>query len=393
MKFSVPTNWQKDLIPKIKNLEVEELYGKLGADFIGGGRASCVIPNVSKTWVASYIKEVHRAGIKFDYLLNATCLDNLEWTRKGQKKIHALLNWLITIGVDYVTVSIPYLLQLIKRHYPQLKVSVSTMAGVNTIERAKYWEDFGADEICLLYIDVNRNFRLLKEIRKNLTCRISLIANNDCLYHCPFNVYHPNWVSHSSQALHPTKGFAIDYCYLFCRYIQIKEPVNFIRGAWIRPEDIHYYEEIGVDKIKLVNRTMPTDQIAMIINAYSKRCYDGNLLDLFSKPSKNIMLSKLNLLHKLRYFFRPLSVNIFRFVKYKDLFNASKVYIDNKALNGFLEHFLNEDCSLKSCQRCGYCEKIANKVVRIEPDYQREIVIKYHRCLDELISGKLFTYS
>ena len=48
MKFTVGTNWQKDLISKIKRDSVKELYGKLAYDFVGGGRPAYISADPSK---------------------------------------------------------------------------------------------------------------------------------------------------------------------------------------------------------------------------------------------------------------------------------------------------------------------------------------------------------
>lgn len=393
MKFSVPVNWQDGLIAKINKKDVEELYGKLDADFVGGGRASSVVTPVSKKKAAAYIKEAHKNDLKFNYLLNAACMDNREWQRRGQKKLKDILSWLISVKVNSVTITIPYLLELIKKQYPQLKVCVSTQAGVDTIERAKYWVDLGADEITLSFVDVNRNFHLLREIRKNVKCKLKLIANLDCLYQCPFYKYHANLNSHASQSGHFTRGFMIDYCYLNCSYKRLKNPVEFIRSPWIRPEDIHYYKDIGIDKIKFVNRAMTTEKICLVVNAYTDRHYDGNLLDLFSAPAKNIAHTRSDCFRKLKYFLRPFSINLFRLYKGRELFLNREVYIDNRALDGFLEHFLKEDCCLKSCESCGYCKDAAKKAVKISPGYQNNSIRRYKDFLDDLTSSRMFKYS
>ncbi|MBL7196775.1 MAG: U32 family peptidase [Candidatus Omnitrophica bacterium] len=393
MRFFVPTNWQKDLIPRIGKDSIGELYGKLAADFVGGGKLSYQLPQVSKKQIAAHVKEIHKHGLKFDYLLNSTCLNNLEWTMSGQKRLHSLLGWLGEIGVDSVTVSIPYLLEMIKKQYPRFKVYISTLAGINTVQRAKYWENLGADRITLLNLDVNRNFRLLKQLRKNIRCELQLIANVNCLYECPFYLYHANLASHGSQSSHLTKGFAIDYCRLSCRYRQLNNPVDFIRSTWIRPEDIHYYEEVGIDWIKLIDRGMTTETILTIVDAYSRRKYEGNLLDLFPDHTKNIMFRSLNPLHKLRYFFRPFSVNIGRLFKNRKILTNIGVYIDNRKLDGFLFHFLNHDCSLTSCKECGYCEEVAKRVVKIDADLQLQGSDRYCEYLEDLISGRMFRYS
>ncbi len=393
MDLSVAINWDSDLISKISNYHsVKELFGSLSADFIGGGRSSSTLPPISKKQAMRYIAEIHKKGLKFNYLLNATCLDNLEWTISGQRKIQNLLQWLVDIKVDTVTVSIPYLLQLIKNRYPQLEVCVSTQAGIDTVERARYWEDLGADAITLSCVDVNRNFRLLKELRAKLKCKLKLIANLDCLYHCPFYKYHSVLNSHASQDHHMTGGFMIDYCYLSCNYRKISNPVEFIRAPWIRPEDLCHYEDIGIDMIKLVNRGMSTEALLLVTEAYNNKEYNGNLLDLFCEPAKNTSYNYRNLFHKLKYFFRPFSVNIFKFIKARNLFERRDIYIDNKALDGFIEHFLVKDCRLVSCDDCGYCKEIATKVVKIDADYQRKMIAGYKAYLNGLFSGDTFKY-
>lgn len=391
MKFSVPTNWQKDLVSNIRVDCIEDLYGQLASDFIGGGRASYALPSISKKNVIAQIQEIHKNGMRFNYLLNASCLDNKEWTASGQKRIRKFLDWLVEIKVDIVTVTIPYLLELIKRQYPNLKVYVSTLAGVNSIERAKYWEDLGADGIGLFGQDVNRDFALLKQIRKEIKCQLFLIPNNSCLYRCPFFIYHGILTSHASQIDHRTKGYMIDYCRISCDYKKIAEPINLIRADWIRPEDIHYYEDIGIDKIKLVDRSMTTERIKLIVQAYTERFYDGNLLDLFPFPSRSIAFLNSNPFHKVRYFFRPFSVNLFKLIKGKSLLGEDiKIYIENRKLDGFLEKFLKESCNLKSCRECSYCEDIAKEVVKIDHTYYQNTITNYRSFLDSIISSEIF---
>lgn len=388
LRFSVPTNFQRNLISSLKKENIEELYGKLSRDIIGGGRASAVLPFVSKRELAQHILEAHKNGLRFNYLLNSTCLNNLEWSASWQSSFRKFLDYLIKSGVDKVTVSIPYLLELIKSEHPQLEVSVSIQAGINSLQRVKFWQDLGADEIAL-FMDINRNFSLLEKIRKETDCKLKLIANLFCLYGCPFYHYHANLQSHASQDSHPSKGFVIDYCTLRCRLIRLTNPEEFIRSRWIRPEDINIYEELGIDTLKFVNRDMKTEAISLIVDAYTRRGYEGNLLDLFSDPSKSITGYRLNF-QKAKYFFKPFRVNLPKLYKAKEFLNADKVIIDNRKLDGFIQHFLNNDCSLKSCQECKYCGKIASQVVKIPSGYQRTYQEKYKNFLVNLIGGELF---
>lgn len=392
MRFSVPTNWDNSLLPAVKKNEVDELYGKLAADFIGGGRPSHSLPHISKGVVRKHIQEVHRYGFKFNYLLNSLCLNNKEFTISGQRNLEKILDWLMDMQVDIVTVSIPYLLEWIKKRYPALKVGISSQANINTLHRAHFWEDLGADTLILSYLDVNRDFPLLKAIRRGIKCELVLIANNICLYNCPFHVYHALSDSHFSQHNGCKKSVSIGYCTLSCRYKKAMDIAEFIRSGWIRPEDIHYYEEIGIDKIKLVDRTMPTSKIISIVDAYINRYYEGNLFELFVSKSKENVYRHIGLFWQLQYFFHPLLVNMFKYIKIKNIFKPMDIFIDNRGLDDFLEYFTNHSCSSLSCRECGYCEQIAKRTVKFIPSSREKILNEEKKFFDKLISSEMFRY-
>lgn len=395
IKFSIPTNWKYDLFPLLDQKHIDELYGTLADDFLGGGRPLLMLPKVSRAYFKQYIKEVHKRGMRFNYLLNATCIGNKELTRVGIKKLRVLLEWLADNSVEAITVSIPYLLEFIKYNYPGFKVYVSTMAGVDSLQRARYWQSLGADRITLSAVSgINRNFALLRQIRDNVKCELQLIVNLTCLYGCPFWTYHSVMYSHASQAGHRNRGFLIDYCFLRCNYAKLVEPAEFMRSAWIRPEDLGQYEGLGIERIKFANRNMNTQSIVKLITAYSQRHYEGNLLELFSDRSKQNYAKKYSnyLINKLKYLFRPFSVNIFRLLELSDLLDDPGIYIDNRALDGFLGLFLKEGCDSKSCQDCGYCRGFADKAVTFNADKRKALIEKYERCFNNLNSGALFTY-
>ena len=46
-------------------------------------------------------------------------------------------------------------------------VRISTFACIDSYEKAKYWEDMGADYICVDFVKINRDFNVLK-YKKNL---------------------------------------------------------------------------------------------------------------------------------------------------------------------------------------------------------------------------------
>lgn len=389
MKLSVPFNGQPDLLEKIDKRKITEIYGKLTQDFVGGGRPSWTTPNVSKRKIASCVKEAHKFGIEFNYLLNASCLGNKEWTRSGQRRLGSLLDWLAQIGVDTVTVTIPYLAEIIRKRYP-FKITASSIGHINTVRRAKMWEEMGVDEIAISQMDLVRNFPLIRQIRKNIKCKTKMVANEDCFIHCHDVFYHGNLCAHGSQ--HTLGGYFLDYCRIACRLKRIAEPVNFIRAVWIRPEDSRHYEEAGIDHLKITDRAMTTEALVRIVKAYTDCRYDGNLLDLLPHPSMNLVSANPDWINKIRYFFRPFHVNIFKLYAMKSIMTDFDVYIDNRSLDGFIEFFLKENCESRPCRECGYCERVAGKVIKINPASQANMRQTHINLLDKMISGEIFKY-
>ena len=407
MRLSVATNFRPDLIERIKGYPVWELFGKLPVDALGGGRASYMLAAVSKQALAAHVREARRHGIRFNYLLNAACLDNREWTRKGQRQIRRLLDWLAELEIDAVTVSLPYLLELIKRCYPQLRVTVSVFAGVDHVQKAKVWEELGADCITLESLSVNRRFSLLASLRRSVKCDLMLLVNTNCLEACPFSRAHMVALSHASQAGHPSGGFLLDYCFLRCTRMKLADPVNYIRSDWIRPEDLRYYETLGYDRFKLAERNAPTEVMVRRVKAYSERRYDGNLLDLvqgwgFRSGQEPSGYVRRGLFWSLRTFLRPWTVNplrllpIRRLAEAQGMLNALRrdppVTVDNRTLDGFLKFFFHVDCHQRDCEECRYCHRMAELAVWVDPEFRRDVLRRYDEVLENLRSGAMWRF-
>lgn len=394
MYLAVPHNWQPDLVDSLKVNDVMEFYGKLDVDIIGGGRPSNISPHVSRAFIHREINKIHKRGMVFNYLLNSTCLTNTEVSGSMRKELLCFFDWLESLSVEAVTISMPYLGCFIKKHYPRFLLNVSTMAQVDSPDKAKFWEDLGADKITLYEVNVNRNFDLITKIRRAVKCKLQLIVNNGCLYNCPFTVYHGLLCSHASERGHALRGFAIDFYRVFCSFLRVKNPVNLIRSDWIRPEDVHYYESLGIDSLKIVNRGMSTEAIMSIVTAYSKRSYEGNLLDLLPSPDKNINFNRCNPWFLLKFFLRPQTVNIFNLFKMKKLYSSirNNIYVDNKKLNGFVLSLQNIKCDLMLCDKCQYCANIAADAVVVDGAKTYEAMKNMEEFMEQCISGKLFKY-
>ncbi len=394
IKLSVPTNWQPQLLDRLNKTRIYEIYGKLDRDAVGGGRPPYILNSTSRCRATEHIRLVHKHGLRFNYLLNATCLGNIEWTSSGQRRIRKLLDWLAGASVDTVTVAVPYLLQLIKKCYPVFKVKVSICSGVDNAMQARYWQELGADEITLSSWSVNRNFGLLREIRKAVSCGLQVYANTRCLTGCPFTAYHYLAASHSSRAGGAKNDFFVDYCGLSCAYLTMLEPWRLIAGAWIRPEDLHYYGKEGINSVKLAERDIETEYIVRIVEAYTLERYDGNLMDLFVNSGKRSAGDARSFWKKFAYFFRPADVNVARLYRFLSRLPASEpVYLDNRKLDNFLEFFVQDKCGRSNCDACGYCLRKAKEALHLPEAYREKMIRFYGEFLESSLNKRLFSFT
>ena len=389
MHYLIATNWDLGLLKRIEGTSVSGLYGQIWGDPLGGGRMALFIPKVGKEEALSFIAETRKRGLEFNYLINASCFDNLEFTKEGYKKIAEHLNWIASTGVDTVTATLPFLLQMAKRYFPHLKVCVSSFARVQNVHLARYWEEMGADKI-ILPESIARDFDTLAAIRKTVSCELELIANHCCLFHCPLDLHHRNMVSHGSQKGHPCGGFAADYCKLTCQLKKLQRPAELIKARWIRPEDLRYYEEIGIDCFKLVERFRGTESLIHILEAYERRSYPGNLAELLTLPQEGSYLSP-----NLEITQRPDLIEQERFKEIAEVLREpfpGRLYIDNEKLDGFLDHFRKVDCLRTDCDLCGYCDRVASRVISIDEEWRQEMIARFERAIGTLITGGLAGY-
>lgn len=407
MRLSVATNFDPGLIDAMREHPVVELFGKLREDAVGGGRAAYQLARVSRKRFADHVRQARRAGMGFNYLLNASCLGNREMTRPGQREIGKLLDWVCDIGVSSVTVASPYLLTLVKTRYPSLAVRISVFGGVDRVRKAQMWEEMGADCIVLDSILVNRELATLERIRRAVRCDLELLVNNNCLSGCAFSPMHMNALAHAGQTGQGNRGFLIDWCFLKCTEMKLRDPVNYIRSEWIRPEDLHVYEEMGYDLFKVAERDIPTPFMVRRVRAYAERRYDGNLLDLvqpFAFPAAEGTERRYRRGPGwfLRFLLRPGLVNPLRMTLLKRLADLRRmtgpvtgtppVVVDNRALDGFLDRFREAGCRDVDCGECRWCHEFARKAVRIDEAARAETLAAYDELFRALHDGSMWRY-
>jgi len=354
----LPTCWDDAYLVELErrgiHQKVHELYGSLASSIIGSGRASFVLPTVSMEEAKRHIEKAHSLGMRFDYLLNASCLGNREYEHEGQKKILSLLDWLSDCKVDTVTVSIPYLVDIIKRYFPGMAINVSTIAHVDSVSKARFWEAMGVDRITLDFM-MNRDFEFLKAVRSAVGCGLEVIVHDLCLYGCPFRYYHYNTMAHASQDVEEVNSLkhqlAASYPLLKCNLIRLTDFSEIIKIRWIRPEDVGYYRDLGVGLFKLVERARPMRELLSYAQAYADGSYGGNLLDIMPiLPAGMTEAGSSN----------------------KEL----PIYLDNNKLDGFLEYFKTNNCRTQ-CHECSYCGRVAEEAITVVDQKQLDDHVRF----------------
>ncbi len=400
----MPTNFDPSFIERIKGYPVNEVYGKLLTDVVGGGRLSQNLPAVSFSDLRRHVTLCKNNYVFFNYLLNAASSDNSEYTRQGQKQLAQLVDELWGLGISRFTVATPYLLKFLKSRYPQAWVKISVFAQVGDVRKARQWEDMGADEIVLDSLLVNREFKTLESIRRSVKIPLQLLVNNNCYYGCSLSPYHMTVLASGSRKGSRTRGFLPDYCFLHCTAQKLREPARNLMADWIRPEDLVHYEALGYDSFKLAGRNLPTEVLITRLKAYAGLRYDGNLLDLVQdfgcsgKPKQSLRTWK----NRITSFWiwisnsAPLKISSWRKLldlsRKRGFFSAPKVeapiFIDNRALDDFLEPILRMGgCHNRLCEDCQYCHTFAAKVITTHEASRKLILDDQEPLLQGIESG------
>lgn len=355
MRLIVATSWEDALLHGLVGLPVSAVFGKLQSDLVGGGRPSSVLPAVDWEGMTRHIGLAHDLGFRFLYLWNVGTVGDAEYQASFIMQMREQLRALVRAGIDGLVVGLPWMIPLVKEVAPQLDVSVSSFVHVDSPREAEQFEAMGADTI-ILHQTSNRDFALLREIRATVSCDLELIANNSCVYQCPYVCAHQ-----TSPAFHSRTGSkpVLEYELFWCAGRYARDGAEIIRARWIRPEDLGVYEARGLDRFKIAGRGRDTAWLLRAARAYAHRTYPGNLTDIISM-SQHAPLS----LARRRAAERD-GKHAAQWAEIAhELEQVGELTVRNADIPpNFIQHFLKHDCNTLSCRACRYCEQVGRKVV------------------------------
>ena len=183
---------------------------------------------------------------------------------------------------------------------------------------------FKQPETLILDRSLNRKINALADVsarcrKKFPGIKIELLANEGCLFQCPYKPAHDCHISLSNMGT-PFDTFRFNHDLGCIRYLK-NYPFQILKSPFIRPEDVKAYEQ-HADVIKVCGRDLGSSFLMKTISAYLRGSFSGNLLDL---------LDALNWM-------------------------AEKAIISNHELpHDFLQQL--SSCS-KDCGSCHYCEDL-----------------------------------
>ncbi len=279
------------------------------------------------------LQEIRSMGIKLDILFNANCFGEDAISVDFEKQLCAILEHLDSLGIlpDIVTTTSPFAADRLKKHFPKIERRASVNMRIDSIPAMEY------------LADIFDSFHIRRDIQRDLPtvaafhewCRkngrkLCMLANSGCLRYCPGQIFHDNMIAHDTKL--SGKENAKDYTPHLCwkAFADPKNHIEFLKGAWIRPEDLHHYEPY-FQVVKLATRV--NAQPGRLIEAYVKRKFDGNLLNLMEPDLSRI--------------FAPYIIDNSRFPE-----------------NWFADCPAN--CAV-TCTHCGKCEAVFEKV-RVRKD-------------------------
>lgn len=227
------------------------------------------------------LKEIKSMGIKTDLLLNANYNGEDALSVAHERSVISVLEYLDSENLcpDIVTTTSPVTAKIIHNFSDKIDVRASVNMRIATIKGVQYLEDL-FDSFCICR-DINRcpeELDVLTAYLKSQKKGISMLVNSGCLRNCSMQTFHDNAVAHEKEIM--TKLNLSWAGSSGCRgYLSKKENMHaFLQNTWIRPEDVHNYKG-KVDCIKLATRMHALP--AMVIDAYARGRYYGNLADLF----------------------------------------------------------------------------------------------------------------
>lgn len=262
--FSIPYNNDLNLLECLHEEfgdleECKEIYFAIPLKYSNTGRALEQTEKYEKQ-VITLLKQCASYHVEGNMLLNSACL---ETKMKDYSFAQRCLAYIKSLHEEYVlssiTVSDFLLAKYMKEKLPSIKIECSSVAYVDSVQKAKMWDDIGVD-IIVIPPDCNKNLSLISSMKKTLKhAELKLLVNQDCIPFCPMRQFHNTIQTHGNDG-----AMYLETC---SRYMK-EHPWVFYSSTYIPPKYLQHYDEY-ISLYKLVDRKKSTEKIIKAYGSYT----------------------------------------------------------------------------------------------------------------------------
>lgn len=227
-------------------------------------------------------------GVRLQFLLNANCYGGESLSKHFLNRTVSMVEHLRkTVKLDGVTTASLAIARALKECVGDLDVRASVNMRIGTVKGLMYVSDYF--DSYTIQREYNRDPQRITECREWAEANgkaLHILVNSGCMNFCSGQTFHDNLVAHEAEIAQTDviEGWNPCVCWNYCA--QPEHWVVLLQNSWIRPEDLHYYEDL-FPIAKLATRMHANPR--RVIRAYSERKYRGNVLDLF-EPSHSPIL-------------------------------------------------------------------------------------------------------
>ena len=270
-----------DLVSDYRNAVAEVYFPWLDTP---SGRSALATRRGHTDWSAQErledeLRRIRAMGIRLDLLLNGNCYGGEALSQHLANHVVSIVERLRGVcALDVVTTASPFIAHVLRESFPDVERRASVNMRIGTVKGMEYM----ADLFDSFYVqrEYNRDLAHIRELRE--WCgengkKLLMLANSGCMNHCSGQTFHDNLVAHEACVTETqnVRSFLPHTCW---RYLKDSaHRVAVLQNSWVRPEDLDRYEGL-IDTVKLATRMHRLP--GMVIDAYAKRRFYGNLLDL-----------------------------------------------------------------------------------------------------------------
>ena len=174
-----------------------------------------------------------------------------------------------------------------------IPIQLSINFGLRKTKDFKFYKNYFKNLVNDFIIDRNMNLNpeIYDEIHAATDCNFIMLANEGCLYNCPFKVSHDIVISYFNRQFYDPifllynnlKELSELHSQYSCVRVLKEKPWIILTSPFVRPEDLTKYP--GNIIWKIARREVETEVLKMICESYFKQKCIMNLLSLLDTGS------------------------------------------------------------------------------------------------------------